>query len=212
MRPSIPTLFLALALGLTGCDTSTEELTAPPEPVRTSSLDVAADVVTQSPESGQAGIVRWDETIVLFFHHDARRNLLSVHLPPDFAGCGGSEPPNVGDRLIVTTPSEIQQTLVQIKDADSRVGIYRASSRDELFADFCGFLTGPRKIAEGTVRHVQTFSNASFAAHWGGTIEAVGGGRVHLSEVYQLRADAHDPANPAFWVLDASHILLSPVP
>lgn len=198
MGTTMRALVLILAGGvIAGCEQRAPESVAAPE-------WESATVI--SPEQSAGAVVEVDEANVFFFHFDAERGLLSAHLPSDF--CLG-EPLNVADRQIITTPSEIQQRIVQISDADSRVAVYRASSLADLTSDFCGFLLGPTKVAEGTVRHTQTLSNASFASRWTGTIEAVGGGRLHLTEVFQLTADAHDPNNPATWSVNASRILLS---
>jgi hypothetical protein len=40
----------------------------------------------------------------------------------------------------------------------------------------------------------------------------VNGGEYHLTEIYQLNADAHDPSNPATFVQQVSSILLRPLP
>ena len=79
-------------------------------------------------------------------------------------------------------------------------------------AKFCGFLTGPKRIAEGTVRRISNFSNANFSVSWTGFIDGVDGQEWRLTEVYQLTADAHDPNNSDSWVAHVSKILLSPRP
>lgn len=188
---------LLLAVGACA-DTAPERLLAP---------EAVAATAHTPPPSLNGALVTFDQMYVYFFHFDEQRGLLSVHGGGLF--CGGS-PPNIGDRQIVTTPSEIEQTLVKVQDGDSHVAVYRASSLNDAFPDLCGFLNGPNKVAEGVVRHTQTFTAASFAAHWGGTVQAVDGGELHLSESYQLTADAHDPNNPATWSLNASHVILSP--
>jgi hypothetical protein len=170
----------------------------------TPELSMAA---VSSPEQSRGAVIDSDQFPTLFFHFDASRGLLSIHGAGLF-GCAGQEV-SIADRHIVTTPSAIQQELVAIRDADSWVSVHRAGSLGDAFPDLCGFLAGPTLIAKGFVGHTQTFTNASFAAHWGGTIETPAGGAIHLSEVYQLTADAHDPNNPATWSLNASHILLS---
>lgn len=174
-------------------------------PTTPQELEPTEAAVEAAPQS-QGAFVEFDETAVFFFHFDAQRGLLSAHLPSDF--CSGA-PLNVGDRQIVDTPSEIEQRFVKIQDGDSRVAIYRASSLDDLFSDFCGFLGGPTLVAEGTVRHTQTLSNASFAAHWGGTVESEDGTTFQLSEVFQLTADAQDPNNADKFSTNASKILLA---
>lgn len=192
---SIP---LVLTLGLVAGACSDSERAGEPLAPETGSRASVAE------QSMGAMVVR-DEHELFFFHFDAKRGLLSAHLPSD--RCLGA-PLNVGDRQIVTTPSAIQQELVKAVDTDSHVAVYRASSMNDLFPDICGFLLGPNKVAEGVVRHTQTFTNASFAAHWGGFIEGVDGGTLHLSETYQLTASAQEPDNPAYWSLNASQILL----
>lgn len=196
LSASIPVIALA-ALGACGDGPGSDRLLAPSP----------ADLAATTAEGSRGAIVEYDQSILFFFHFDARRGLLSAHVPADL--CAGA-PPNVGDRQIVTTPSAIQQRLVKATDIDSRVAVYRAESADDPFPDLCAFLDGPGKVAEGVVHHTQTFTNASFAAHWGGTVQGVDGSTYHLSESYQLTADAHDPNNPELWSLNASRILLSP--
>lgn len=188
----------AIGAAAVGCD---RPATTAPQQLEPTTVSAVA------PATSGGAIVEFDETAVFFFNFDAERGLLSAHLPSDF--CSGA-PLNVGDRQIIDTPSEIQQRLVKIQDTDSRVAIYRASSRDDLFSDFCGFLEGPTKVAEGVVRHTQTLSNASFAAHWGGMVEGVDGQALHLSEVFQLTADAQDPTNPATFRTNVAKVQLSP--
>ncbi len=160
------------------------------------------DVVT--PPQSQGAMIVIDSTQTIFFNFDAARQLLSVHAPSDLCLTGDY---NVGARTAITTRSAIAQRLVRIQDDDARVAVYHASSLDDLT---CAFLLGPTRIAEGTVQQTQTFSNASFAAHWGGWIEGVDGTPLHLSETYQLTADAQDPNNPAYWSENVTTILLSP--
>lgn len=192
---------VGVTLLITACSESGGEAVLAPELNRS---------VASSPEQSGGAVVDSDQFPTLFFHFDAARGLLSIHGAGLF-GCAGQEV-SIADRLIVTTPSAIQQRLVAIRDADSWVSVHRAGSLSDAFPDLCSFLAGPTVVAKGAVRHTQTLSNASFAAHWGGTIETPGGEAVHLSESYQLTADAHDPNNPALWSLNASRILLSPRP
>jgi hypothetical protein len=159
------------------------------------------DLVT--PPQGQGAMVIIDSTQVYFFNFDPAHQLLSAHVPSDICLTGDF---NVGDRMIVTTPSAIEQRLVKVQDGDSRVAVYHATSLNDLS---CAFLLGPNKVAEGTVRHTQTFSNASFAAHWAGWIEGVDGTPLHLSETYQLTASALDPNNPDLWSENVTRILLT---
>ncbi len=202
-RSAAPAVGLAAAIavlaGLAACDQA--QSTAP------AARSPRADVV--SPPQSHGALVFTDDQAVYFFTLDTDHELLSAHLPLDFCTGGGL---NVGARLVVATPSQIEQRLVKIQDGDSEVAIYHATSFDGLNADLCGFLLGPDKVAEGTVRHTQTFTNASFAAHWGGDVEGADGSSMHLSETYQLTASALDPNNPAYWSENVSKILLSPRP
>lgn len=207
----LPAGALALVLALGACDRPATDATLAPE----RSFAASPDAADASSNSG-AILIR-GQTSVLFFNFDAERGLLSAHVPSNVCS-GGSL--NVADIKIVTTPSEIRQRLVQIADDDSQVAVYRASS----FADagltgtglggadipkLCTFLAGPNLIAEGIVQHRQNLSNASFAAHWGGWITGVDGSEVKLTETFQLRADAHEPNDPAGWVVDVAKVLLS---
>lgn len=175
----------------------------------------------QAGGAGGAVIVRGLRTTFLA-HLDAERGLLSIHAPATL--CLGGDI-NTADAQFVITPSEIEQFIAQLRTDDEQVAVYAATS----FADagmvgsaetagfggivdvgaFCAFLEGPALVASGSVRRVSTFSNASFAAHWTGAITDADGGGAHLTEVYQLGADAQDPNNPATWTVHASKILLN---
>lgn len=182
--------------------------------------------VSASAGSGGAVILRFAAiTFTLIF--DAERQLLAAHMPSDVFVCaGGSAPLNVVEVQRVETPTAFGQ-IVAKQTADERVAIYHAASPAEaglaasidffgfnsIFdgAAFCGFLTGPNRIAEGTVRRLSTFSLASFHARWTGTIQGVDGRDYHLNEVYQLNADIHDPNNPDLFSQPVAKILLRPV-
>lgn len=214
MRTSTITLSaLALVAGLAAC--SAEEPANPAAP--------RSELAPAGPGSGAVII----ETPVAAFavHLDAERGLLSVHAPSDVCQSGNV---NVAQARFIITPSEIDQFLAQLKDDDAAVAVYEASSFAEAgidgsfdlaggsdidFGQFCGFLLGPDRIAEGTVRRVSNLSNASFSVSWVGEITAVDDGSpVQLTEVYQLKADAREPGDSSQWRVNVSKILLSPRP
>lgn len=212
--PCLKTLLvLSLAGGLSGCGPVSD---ADP-------IGVAPAFSVSAAATGGAIILRFSTTsFILVF--DSERQLLSAHMPSDICGDGGL---NVVEVQRVITPSEIGQVVAQIA-ADEQVAVYHAASpaeaglaapidffgfRNIVNLDlFCDFLSGPNLIAEGVVRRVSTFSAASFHARWTGTIRGVSGSDYHLTENYQLNADAHDPTNPDTFVQQVSSILLRPLP
>lgn len=191
MRKSFPVVLAVTVLAACG------DAVEPTDAAAVSSLARAVD---------QAGavIVR-DEVGTFFINVDAGRNRVSVHVPPGICQGAGL---NIEDRMIVFTPSAVMQELFLIRDEAAGVVVLEGSSSAPLLANFCGTLNGPARIAAGTVRHLQTFTLASFAAHWTGLITGVNGEPLRLTEVYQLTADLHDPNNPALWSENAQHIIL----
>jgi len=216
-------LSLSFALGglvLGGCDGARTESVLAPE----AEMLAASTTADVSAASG-AMIVRFQAiTFTLIF--DAERQLLAAHMPSDVFVCGGSEPLNVVEVQRVTTPSQIGQRMAK-QTADEVVTIYHAASPADAglaasinffgFFDifngtaFCNFLTGPNRIAEGTVQRLSTFSLASFHARWTGRIQGVDGRDYQLTEVYELTADVHDPNNPDTFVEPVVRILLRPI-
>ncbi|HEX9728203.1 MAG TPA: hypothetical protein VGA37_06850 [Gemmatimonadales bacterium] len=174
----------------------------------------------QANEAGGAVIVRG--TVSTFLAHlDTRRGLLSIHAPTTLCLGGGF---NTAEAQFVTTPSEVQQFIAQLRSDNEQIAVYAATA----FADagmvgtagtagiggivdvgaFCAFLQSPALVASGSVRRVSVFSNASFSAHWTGAITSPTGESRRLTEVYQLGASVHDPNNPATWVVHASKVQL----
>ena len=177
-----------------------------------------------SPSAAGGALVLRFSTFSFVLVFDAEHQLLSAHMPSDI--CGAGELNQVEVQRVVT-PSEIGQVMALVT-GDERVAVYHAVSPADAglsasidffgflnivdFPRFCSFLSGPNLIAEGTVQRLSTFSAASFHAQWTGSIIGVDGTDYHLTEIYQLNADAHDPTNPApFEQRDAS-ILLTPSP
>jgi len=133
---------------------------------------------------------------------------------------------NAVDVKRVRTPSHVNGVVSTIKDDDSQAAVYRAESPSDAglsgnlsffgfteiadLSQFCAFLAGPNLIAEGTVQSISTFSAASFHLRRTGTIEGLDGQDYHLTEVYQLNADAHDPNNPDTFKEIVSRISLKP--
>ena len=214
MRTLSPTVvsLLAFTVVLGACDSATDDGAFSPAPV----------LASAAAGSGGAMVLR-GTTAAFLVHLDSQRGLLSVHAPSNVCTIGNL---NEVDFQFVITPSAIGQFIAQLKSDDGQVAVYRASSFAEAgmtgiaefggignivdFGQFCAFLEGPNRIAEGSVRRVSNSSNASFSAHWVGTIQGVNGEDVKLTEVYQLGADAQDPSNSDLWVLHVSKILLSP--
>lgn len=213
---------LVLLAGIVACEPAADGLTAPDRTAPT-----AASVEATQAQSGlavvrRASVDRFPQPEFLL-HLDAERGLMSAHMPSDFC-LGGA----VGtlEVLEIETSSEIEQRIAQTKGESVPVAVYEADS----FADagisgafgtagfgnvlsgdvgqFCSFLLGPDRIAEGTVRRQSNLSNASFSVRWTGQLEATGGGTLGLTEVYQLTADAQEPADATQWSVNTSKILL----
>lgn len=197
MRVTMFALSLTLVGGVAACDAGDVGVPTSPE-VTTPSAAVVAETADQS----QGAIVVFDETVAFFIHHDARRGLMSLH--GGLAEFCLGLPITTTPRQIVATPSEISQTLFRIGEDEQPVVIYRT---DEPVVS-CALANSPARVAAGTVRHDQTFTLGSFAARWEGEVTAPDGSTHHLTEVYQLTADVHDPNDPALWSLNTSKILL----
>lgn len=208
MRGTTFAIALTLTLGTAACGVeSTSPLTEPHgQHVRSLESSQSAQASSAAPgvAAGSYGAVLTnDETIPFFVHYDAARDLMSVH-----GGlvelCRGTSL-GTAPRMIVDTPSEISQRLVKIGQEEQPVVIYRT----ETGAFSCALvLAQEARVASGMVRHDQVFTLASFKATWRGTVTAPDGSSHHLTEVYQLTADIHDPNNPALWSLNASQILI----
>jgi hypothetical protein len=175
-----------------------------------------------SNNGGGATVDRFTNIQFLLIY-DPDTQLLSAHMPSDICGAGEF---NVVNVQRVRTPSPVNSVVAVIKDEDSRAAIYRASSPAEAglagdlnffgFTDiadinqFCAFMSGPQLVAEGTVQSLSTFSAASFHLRRTGVVQGVDGQDYHLTEVYQLNADAHDPNNPDTFVELISSVTLTP--
>lgn len=163
------------------------------------------------------------EFLVIF---DAERQLLSAHMPSNLCGAGDF---NTIEVMQVRTPSDVNRVFSRITSDAAQVAVYHATSPQDAgfsvqpidflgFGElvnvgrFCAFLAGPTRIAEGTVQRMSTFSAASFHLRLNGVIQGVDGVRYHLTELYHLNADAHDPNNPATFVQQIATIRLSPSP
>jgi hypothetical protein len=163
---------------------------------------------------------------VFFLIYDAERQLLAAHMPSNICGEGAL---NVVHVRRVITPSEIGQRTARLTDGEEQVAVYHAPSLADAgltspgidflgFPDifdlgiFCAFLESPDLIAEGPVNRLSTFSLASFHGRWTGILQGVDGREYHLTEIYQLNADAHDPNNPATFTQPVASILLNPQP
>ena len=219
MRARPLTMLTCLAGLVAACDPTVDHTalgpTGSPGPLASSVSPAAA---------GGAIILRFSTaSFILIF--DSERQLLSAHMPSDICGDGNL---SLAQVVRVTTPSQIGQRFAQITSDDEQVAVYHATSPADAglsaaidffgFANifdlptFCAFLAGPNRIAEGQVKRLSTFSLASFHARWTGIIQGVDGLDYHLTEIYQLNADAHDPTNPATFAQQVSNILLHPLP
>jgi hypothetical protein len=218
--PSLATPTIAAALTLlAACANAPGEL--PLGPAHETAARAPAGPLAAS-NGGGASVDRFPNIQFLLIY-DAESQLLSAHMPSNICGDGEF---NVVDVKRVRTPSPVNSVSSVIKDEDSQAAIYRASSPAEAglsgqlsffgFADildldqFCAFMSGPQLVAEGTVQSISTFSAASFHVRRTGVVQGVDGQDYHLTEVYQLNADAHDPNNPDTFVELISSVSLSP--
>jgi len=211
---------IALVGALNACTPDSESELLGPLKVQAS----PAPSVAESPAAVGGALILRFSTVSFILVFDAERQLLSAHMPSDICGAGQLNRVEV-QRVI--TPSEIGQVVAQTT-GNERVAVYHAASPADAglaapidffgfssivdFGRFCSFLGGPNLIAEGTVQRLSTFSAASFHARWTGVLSGVDGTSYHLTEVYQLNADAHDPSNPASFEQNVASILLRPLP
>jgi hypothetical protein len=211
-----PTIAAALAL-LAGCADAPGELPLGP------AHETAARVDGVPLASNNGATVDRFPNIQFLLIYDPDTQLLSAHMPSDICGAGAF---NLVDVQRVRTPSPVNSVSSVIKDEDSQAAIYRAGSPAEAglagdlnffgFTDiadidqFCAFMSGPQLVAEGTVQSLSTFSAASFHLRRTGVVQGVDGQDYHLTEVYQLNADAHDPNNPDTFVELISSVTLTP--
>lgn len=214
---SIP---LLAAATLAGCDTAPTDVAA----TATLSPSYALGPPEESGNENGALVLRADRVEFLLVF-DAERELLAAHMPSTLCQ-GGSL--NAVELLRVDKPSQVGPLFAKVTSDEATVAIYRTTSPADAgldapidsygfvnVADFgalCAFLSGPDLLAEGTVRRFTTFSAASFHGNWTGTVQGVDGQDYHLTEVYQLNADAHDPFNPDTFFEPVVEIRLRPVP
>lgn len=215
-------LALAAAVALAACDTPTGAPGQGPAAAAPSASTASAPAAGPRLLAVTASGPDRFQTVEFLLHLDAEHGLMAVHAPSNF--CQTFQV-GVVDVQEVSTPSAIEQRIVQTKGEGLPLTVYRASS----FADagiegsfdfagfgnvlanlpaFCAFLAGPDRVAEGTVRRVANLSNASFAVSWTGQLERVGGGTVMLTELYQLIGDAQEPSDASQWSVSASKVLL----
>lgn len=222
MRNPIKLFGLVLLAAVAACESATDELTAPELSTPGRASAEAAQTQSRLVSVRMASVDTFQQPEFLL-HLDAERELMAAHMPSDF--CLGGALGTLDVRAIDTS-SEIEQRIVQTKGEGVPVAVYEADS----FADagisgafdtagfgnvlsgdvsqFCAFLLGPQRIAEGTVRRVSNLSNASFSVSWTGKLETPGGGTLGLTEVYQLTADAQEPGDASQWSVNSSKILL----
>lgn len=221
MRTPLPVTTGAVA-GL-ALFTACAETTSEPVLEAASAPDAPAFLALSAGNAGGATIDRFTN-IQFILIYDAESQLLSAHMPSNLCGAGEF---NVVDVQRVRTPSEVNSVASTIKDDDSQAAVYRVASPSDAslsgdlsffgfqdiqnISQFCAFLAGPSLIAEGTVQSISTFSAASFHLRRTGTIQGLDGQDYHLTEVYQLNADAHDPNNPDTFREIVSSISLTPV-
>lgn len=184
-------VFLGLVAVLAGaCDDISTPAEPGADPVVDPTLSFADGPATPSPY-----IVRTPDAAVFFINTDPAKDRLSLHFHTDNnLICGGDAFFDVAERQVVTTPSQADEVLVLIKNRESHVSVYSTSSLAEAGlapfnpAVFCSFINGPKKIASGVVDHVQTLSDVSFEARWGGELQGAEGATYGYNEhlVFQV--------------------------
>jgi hypothetical protein len=220
--PGWTVMAILAVMTLGACDRAPDEALVTPD----RGGPAAASSSAGPAASGVVILARPDtfSTIQFILIFDAERELLAAHMPSDICGDGAF---NVVRFQRLRTPSAIGQVIAK-QTGDGQVAIYRASSLAEAglasdisfisFSDlvdigtFCSFMSGPNRIAEGTVNLLATFSFASFHARWIGTIQGVDGQDYRLTEIYQLNADIFDPNNVDTFTEPVVEILLRPIP
>lgn len=182
----------------------------------------AAPTSATGQQGGGAVVIRFSNPFFILVY-DAETELLAAHMPSDVCASGNF---NVLEVQQVQTPSDVVPFVSQVKSNEAQVAVYHAGSPAEAalasgidffgLADivdvgqFCAFLAGDDRIAEGTVQRISTFSPASFHARWTGTIQGVDGRDYRLTEVYHLNADVHDPNNPDTFKQTVARVELRP--
>ncbi|MGH7540208.1 MAG: hypothetical protein ACRELC_04335 [Gemmatimonadota bacterium] len=220
-RLQIPSIALSVSALLAACGETPSEPS--PDPA-SEAADVAFASSASANGAGGAVIGRFS-TVQFILIFDAERQLLSAHMPSNLCAPEGEF--NIVEVQRVQTPSQINEVASQITDRDSKAAVYRVTSPSDAslsgalaflgfgdivdVAEFCAFLTGPALIAEGTVQSISTFSAASFHLRRTGRVQGVDGQVYHLTEIYHLNADAHDPNNPDTFREIISSVQLKPV-
>lgn len=190
--------------------------------------DVRLSATRAAPASaaGQQGggaVVSRSSNPFFILVYDAGTELLAAHMPSDVCSSGNF---NVFEVQQVQTPSDVVPLVSQARSNEAQVAVYDAGSPAEAalasgidffgpadivdVGQFCAFLAGPDRIAEGTVQRISAFSPASFHARWTGTIQGVDERDYRLTEVYHLNADAHDPNNPDTFEQTVTRVNLRP--
>lgn len=220
-HPSFATsvVLTVAALAFTACGD------APTDASLEQDVQLTATRAVPAPAADQQGgaVVSRSSNPFFLLVYDAGTELLAAHMPSDICA-GGSA--NVFEVQRVQTPSDVVPLVSQARSKEAQVAVYHAGSPAEAalasgidffgLADivdvgqFCAFLAGPDRIAEGTVQRISTFSPASFHARWTGTIQGVDGRDYRLTEVYHLNADVHDPNNPDTFEQTVARVELRP--
>ncbi len=182
----ISAAFLALAALALGCS----EPNAPTDSAR--GIAETAFNFTNGPDSPGPVVVRYEGVPYFILTNDPVGDLMGVHvIVTDNALCGGSQGPfNLIDQQFVDTPSEVEQMTSLFKDSDNAVGVYGTADFNEFFADPCGFIEGPKKIAEGTSDFHRTESenanNNTRTSRWVGFLDGVDGNTYHFLDVQKF--------------------------
>lgn len=207
-------------LGLTACENLPSDTSAELDTDTPTITTASAEANMQAGSGAMVGRFPSGSFLLIY---DAETELLAAHMPSNICAGGGA---NIVEVQRVDLPSDVVESVSLVKSDDAQVAIYDAGSPAEAglaagidffgqqnivdVVQFCGFLLGPDRIAEGSVRRVSTLSPASFHARWTGTIEGVDGRDYKLTEVYQLNADVHDPNNPDTFKQVVASIKLRP--
>jgi hypothetical protein len=130
---------------------------------------------TNNPGTHSPIIVRVAGVEVRVITVDAVRQLLAIHGPVDnLPVCTNASTRDSVDGQQVNTPSQVGQSILLLRAADTHVAIYGGTDISALFpfnpAEFCPFIENTPKLYEGTVQYTVNLNNASADFRWEGDV------------------------------------------
>ena len=206
-RTLASSLAAAMSVVLFGCSEPVADERAPSSP---------SFNFTNGPATPGPIVVRIAGAEALLVDNDPQRNLMAVYTPTaDNLFCGGAALDLFDVQLVFAASGGVN---VLIKNRQAPAAVYATADFGELFDpdfpihtdQFCAFINGPKKIAEGTVdfSRPQHFSELRLQLAWSaqGFVNAVSGGRLHLKDQQTAVLQGGDI------VFVVGDILLQPVP